>query len=68
MARTTSGVLYLTKREREALRSAVYHLKANQSWGEGGSLIDDEGKWDKKEDKKVTLALETLEFILRVTS
>lgn len=73
MAQTKSGILHLTKTEIKNLEVLIRHVKADISYGWGGSYggYDEENKKEeekaRQEVKKAKDALQTLEFILQIT-
>jgi hypothetical protein len=69
MARTKSGVLFLTREERECLKVVQRHTLLNISWGESGSFTksDGSGDVDPKEMKRGRVGVELIDFILKIT-
>ena len=64
---TKSGILSLTKSEREALSIVLEHAKRDYNYGVGGSYGDGE-KFDSKSDyKKALKGFEVIEFVLEKT-
>lgn len=69
MAKTKSGILYLTKKDIKNLEVLIKHTKADISYGEGGSF-NCEGKngeypFDEKEAKKAKDAINIINFIIK---
>ncbi len=71
MAKTKSGVLYLSKTEREALAIIAHHTKVDISYGEGGSFNKEDKNggypFDAKDAKKAERGIELIRFILEIT-
>lgn len=71
MAKTKSGILYLTNAEREGLRACAEHAQINKKWEEGGSVTKEDKKgnfvYDKKEGASIDRGFEVIKFILDIT-
>lgn len=66
--KTTSGVLKLTKKEREALEVIVSHTKRNINYGSQGTFGDGQNVVEKKDYKLAHIGMEVINFVLQVTS
>jgi len=72
--KTKDGVLYLGKREREALEIVKKHSLQDISFREGGSYNKQDKRsdspdfpFDKVEARKAELGLDVIDFILEIT-
>jgi hypothetical protein len=69
--KTKSGILILSKKEREALEVLIRHTKKDISFGSEASFskVDKTGNYifDKAEAKKAELGIEVLELVLYIT-
>ena len=66
--KTKSGVLFLTKSEREALAIVLDHARRDHNYGVGGSFGDGEKFENKKEYRKALQGFEVIEFVLEITA